>query len=103
RLTGVRHWIDAIHNRPELSLAQPSHNLRVFRRVAHRGSEQAPVMPEQAPQIEAHLRPGRRTTGHQSSPASETAQRVVPRRGADILDHDVHAALVGERAYLLRD
>src|SRR5947208_8488717 len=57
-------------------------------------------MPEQSPQIEMHLRPGCRATGHQSAAAPETAERVVPRRGSDVLDHHIHAALVGQGTHL---
>src|SRR5258706_10088620 len=69
--TGRR--IHTIHNRSELAFSQPAHTLRVLRRVSHRGSEQTPVMPEQPPQIETRLRPGRRATVHESAPATVTA------------------------------
>src|SRR5205814_10677473 len=81
-ISRLLHRIHAIDNWPQLALAQSAHDLRVLRRIPHRRTQEAPVMPEQSPQIEMHLRPRCRATGHQSAPAPETAERAAPRRGS---------------------
>jgi len=81
-------WKHAIDYRSELSFAQPSDDFRVLGGVPHRGSEQTPVMPEQSPQIETHMRPGGRAHRSRVSPRLRQRSESSPRRGSHVFDYD---------------
>src|SRR6185437_15754325 len=65
----------AVHNRPELSLSESPHDLRIFRGVAHRRTHDGPVMPEQPAQIEARPRTGGRAARHEPAATPQAAER----------------------------
>src|SRR5437899_5467769 len=84
----------AIHHRSQLPGAQHPHDLAVFRLVSHGRAQDTPLVPEEPPQVDGHVRAGGGAATHEPAAPPQRPQRLLPRRLTDVLDDDVAAALV---------
>src|SRR5438445_112758 len=65
----------AIHHRSQLPRAQHPHDLAVFRLVSHGRAQDTPLVPDEPPQVDGHVRAGVGAATHE--PAAAHVGRVA--------------------------
>src|SRR5207247_1066821 len=72
RRTDLLEGKHAIDDRPQRAARQQPHDLAVFSVVPHRRTQNAPVIPEESPEVDRNLGAGRGAAAYQSAAATDT-------------------------------
>ncbi len=100
---GFRERKDAIDDGFQFTGGDEFHDRVQLGFRAHVGTEERKLAAEKEAEVDLGVKAGSGATGHQPAPGSEAGEAFVPRGGADVLENDIHAALIRDAADFLAD
>ena len=93
-------WKDLLDHRLELALGGPLERGAKIGVVAAVTTDEALLLDEKRPEVQRHFAPRCRAASHHSAAARKTVEDAAQHLAADVLHHEIHAALARELAHV---